>query len=144
MPEGITGQLLFDALEVGREWADLSSDRQSHYNNIAARLHAQYLASRQETGAITGQALYELFPDCAYTWDRLPLRERHIYNLIAEKLNAQYINPLQGLVRDWQELMQAHDEMSVMSLAEIEGWNKDWEELKKRTREMLKDEQKEG
>lgn len=41
MPQ-ITGQLLFEALETGK-WADLSSDRQSHYNTIAGKLNQQYL-----------------------------------------------------------------------------------------------------
>jgi hypothetical protein len=141
MPTEITGQLLFDALEVGREWASLSDDRQSHYNNIAARLHAQYLASRQEAGPITGQIIHEIYMKHAtvqaFPWEELQKRSREVYNALAQELNAQYLAPLQGLVRDWRELVQANEELNVMSLAEIEGWNKDWEELKKRTQEIL-------
>jgi hypothetical protein len=99
---------------------------------------------------ITGQAIhaafYEVAPfnDALRAWDEIHPTAQITYNLIAQKLNAQYLAPLQGLVWDWQELVQAHDEINVKSLAEIELWDEDWEKLKKRTQQLLGAEQKEG
>jgi len=103
---------------------------------------------------LTGQAIHAAFkevqtldadePMAVYPWDKISERAQRAYNVLAEKLNAQYLAPLQGLVMQWQELLQAHDEVSVMSFIEIEDWHKEWEALKRRSAQLLEGEQKEG
>lgn len=92
MPEHITGQLLYEALETGN-WTDLSDDRQSDYNQKAG------------------------------------------------KLNQLYLAPLQGLARDWLIFLQEHEELDVLSAID-DDWRKTYEELKKRSTELLGEEQK--
>lgn len=57
---------------------------------------------------------------------------------------AATIQALQGLVMQWRNLLQEHDELDVKSITEIDDWNKHWELLKKRSTELLGEEQKEG
>lgn len=96
---------------------------------------------------ITGQAIHKIHEQrepTALPWSLLSDRSKTNYNTIADELNAQHLAPLQGLLRDWQELLQEHDELSVMSILEIDDWHKHWEILKRRSRELLGEEQKEG
>jgi len=90
---------------------------------------------------IIGETLHGIFreADAELTtpWNALTPYDKDVFVEVAIVLNGTYLAPLQGLVRDWQELLQAQDDLSVMSLAEIEGWDKDWEALKKRTQELL-------
>lgn len=84
---------------------------------------------------INGQGIYELFPDCAYTWDGLPVSERAIYIAMAEALNQQYLAPLQGLVRELESTL-------------VYCWNNEFpveavEKLQERVKLLLSDEQKE-
>lgn len=54
------------------------------------------------------------------------------------------LQSLRTLVQDWQNLVLLHEELNVMSIFEIDDWCKAWEELKRRTSQLLSDEQKEG
>jgi hypothetical protein len=144
----ITGRLLFEAFDTGTEWTSLSSDRQSHYNNIAGRLNAQYLASQQAGPTITGQAIHDIYNkvqtrfayDELCPWAEIKPERQATYSRIAQELNQQYLAPLQGLVMQWRQLLQERDEVNLFSMEEIEDWNKQWELLKRRSRELLGEE----
>lgn len=144
MPQ-ITGQALYEALlracpDLVYTWRDLGFNDKQIYEQASATLNSQIATAQKQSGsALTGE---DVAGCLGLKWDRFCTTAHTLYAEIATKINAQYITPLQGLVRDWQELLQAHDEMSIMSLTEIEDWHKDWENLKKRTRQLLDGEQK--
>ena len=70
---------------------------------------------------ITGQAIYELCQEqeplsCPWKF----INEQKYYDVLAEKLNAQYLVPLQGLVQEQEKKSKALDELYVGLQADIQ------------------------
>lgn len=141
----ITGQLLFEALELG-SWADISSDRQSHYNMLAEKLNQHYIASLQSSHIITGEAIHAIYrqrESTALSWHGISPRSRDQYDAIAEELNQRYLAPLQGLVRDYQTLQQETFDAFYQNVGSPEGLSTKMSELEVRTKQLFNAEQKE-
>lgn len=129
MPETITGEALYALLlaanpELAYTWGDLFPGDRLPYLEVADSLNSMYLVPLRGELACTKTEFRTVQDACRQTF---------------EKQNAA-IRALQGLVMQWRQLLQEHDELSVMSLTEIEDWNKHWEILKRRSIELLGEE----
>lgn len=132
----ITGEALYATLlsanpDLAYTWHDLNTYDKDVYVEVATVLNGTYLAPLQGSVDLLLRNT-SITHDCA-------LAERQI------EQQCEQVRALQGLVMQWRQLLQEHDELSVMSLTEIEDWNTHWELLKRRSRELLGEEQqKEG
>ena len=66
------------------------------------------IADMQQPGSLTAQELYRISGEAYFTshptpWEKIPRREQGYYKQVVNFINGVYINPLQGLVRDYQE-----------------------------------------
>ena len=98
----------------------------SMYNMLADNLNQQYSVSLQVVGGITGQAIHDIYEQrepTALPWDRISEHRKTEYNLIAEKLNAQYLAPLQGLVRDLEQTFITDSNIQGEKIAHLERQN---------------------
>jgi hypothetical protein len=81
------------------------------------------------TGSLTGQDVAECI---GLTWENLGSLSWTMYAEIAEKITAQYLAPLQGLVQDWQQL--AEDSLTLENAAQHDFWTMRYEELIKQSK----------
>lgn len=127
----ITGEALYALLlaaqpDLAYTWRDLNTRDRYTYEEVATALNGSYIAPLQ--GAVQAMEVeINIVKDATRA---------------AFERQAAIIQALQGLVMQWRQLLQEHDELNVKSIIEIDDWNAHWELLKRRSRELLGEEQK--
>lgn len=134
MAEGrITGEALYALLlaadpGLAYTWRDLPPYDKDAYVEVATALNGTYLAPLQGAVQAMEVELGIVKDACRATFEK----------------QVATIQALQGLVMQWRQLLQEHDELSTMSVIEIDDWHRHWELLKRRSSAALGEEQKEG
>jgi hypothetical protein len=92
---------------------------------------------------ITGRDVHEAYRAIEKTsrpWEEITQKSKAHYEQMAVGLHAQFVTPLQGLVREWQALLKEYDELNADSFTEIKLWEESCVKLQDRTKRMMGEE----
>lgn len=87
---------------------------------------------------ITGKAIHKTYKQIEPTvlsWSQISNKGRERYGLIADQLNQQFLEPLQGLVRDYQSLVR--EALLVESNSDLREWQNRKSALEAQAKELL-------